>query len=139
MVHYLHRRLANAAAEEQVRRREEEEQLTAYGERELVGDWEFKILRTYMGGFRDPERFRAALEQEKRGGWILVEKFDDERIRLKRRAGTKVVQGDFADEYDPYRTMISFPTNSWANAVPIAVLTIVALFIALSALFVPRH
>jgi hypothetical protein len=37
---------------------------------------------------------------------VLVEKFDDQRIRLKRPAGTKLIEGDLADGYDPYRTTI---------------------------------
>ncbi len=37
---------------------------------------------------------------------MLVEKFDNNRIRLKRPAGTKVVQGDFDDPYDPYRVTV---------------------------------
>ena len=49
---------------------------------------------------------RAVLEEEKRGGWTLVEKFDDSRVRLKRPTGTKVVEDDLADGYDPYRTTV---------------------------------
>ena len=83
---------------------QEEEEMTTYGPGDLAGDWEFKILRSVTSGFRNPERLRAILEEERRGGWVLVEKFDDARIRLKRPAGAKVVAGDFADGYDPYRT-----------------------------------
>jgi hypothetical protein len=80
---------------------EEEEELTHYSPNDLNQDWEFKILR---GSFRDPARMRAILEEEKRGGWILVEKFDDARIRLKRRPRVKAIEEDFASGYDPYRT-----------------------------------
>ena len=83
--------------------------MTGYADKDLAEGWEFKILRSNMGAFRTPEKLQAALEEEKRGGWVLVEKFDNCRIRLKRPAGAKVVQGDFADNYDPYRTQIGSP------------------------------
>lgn len=95
---------AAAAAAEMLRRREEEE-MTSYSPKDLADDWEFKILRSQTGVFRNPEKLRAVLDEEKRGGWVLVEKFDNQRIRLKRPAGTKVVEDDLAPHpYDPYRT-----------------------------------
>jgi hypothetical protein len=94
---------AAAAAELQ---RQEEEEMTPYSTQDLADGWEFKILRSNFGAFRNQERLRAVLEEEKRGGWTLVEKFDDQRIRLKRLAATKPVLGDFADGYDPYRTTL---------------------------------
>ena len=95
-----------AAAEAARLMREEEEEMTPYSERDMAEGWEFKILRASTSAFRKPERLRAVLEEEKRGGWVLVEKFDDARIRLKRPAGAKMVEGDFADGYDPYRTVV---------------------------------
>ena len=92
---------AAAAAEMQ---RQEEEEMTPYSPKDLDDGWEFKILRSNFAAFRNPEKLRAILEEEKRGGWILVEKFDDQRIRLKRPAGAKLAQSEFADGYDPYRT-----------------------------------
>ena len=94
---------AAAAAELQ---RQEEEEMTPYTEKDLADGWEFKILRSNFAAFRKPEKLQAILEEEKRGGWTLVEKFDDTRIRLKRPAGSKVSQGDFEDAYDPYRTTV---------------------------------
>lgn len=86
--------------------RQEEEEMTPYSEKDLAEGWEFKILRASLAAFSKPERFRAILEEEKKGGWVLVEKFDDCRIRLKRPAGAKVLDGDFADGYDPYRSSV---------------------------------
>jgi hypothetical protein len=96
---------AAAAAAAEVQRQEEEE-MTPYTPRDLAEDWEFKILRSNFAAFRNQEKLRAVLDEEKRAGWVLVEKFDDQRIRLKRPAGTKLTQGDFADGYDPYRTTV---------------------------------
>jgi len=100
---------AAAAAEMQ---RQEEEEMTPYTPKDLADDWEFKILRSNFATFRDPEKLRAVLDEEKRGGWVLVEKFDDQRIRLKRPAGTKAIQSDFADGYDPYRTTVGM-SQGW--------------------------
>jgi hypothetical protein len=94
---------AAAAAELQ---RQEEEEMTSYSTKDLAEGWEFKIVRSNFATFRKPEKLRAVLDEEKRGGWTLVEKFDDQRIRLKRPAGTKVIEVDFADGYDPYRTTV---------------------------------
>jgi hypothetical protein len=101
--------IAAAAAAAQRLLRQEEEEMTTYSPKDLAEDWEFKILRAGTAVFRKPERLREILEEEKRGGWVLVEKFDDQRIRLKRPAGAKVVVGDFADGYDPYRTEVGTP------------------------------
>jgi hypothetical protein len=94
---------AAAAAELQ---RQEEEEMTRYTPKDLADGWEFKIIRSNSGAFRKPEKLQAMLDDEKLGGWTLVEKFDDCRVRLKRPAGTKVIPSDFADGYDPYRTNV---------------------------------
>lgn len=101
---------AVAAAAELMRR--EEEDMTPYTNKDLAEGWEFKIIRANTAYFRKPEQLRAVLEEERKGGWTLVEKFDDSRIRLKRPAGAKVVQGDFADGYDPYRTTVGI-SQGW--------------------------
>ena len=111
-----------AAAETQ---RREEEEMTPYNTKDLAEGWEFKILRSNLTAFRNPEKLRAVLDEEKRGGWTLVEKFDDQRIRLKRPAATKVTQGDFADGYDPYRTTVGVSQGA-------LVLTILGVLVSLA-------
>ena len=59
--------------------------MTAYNDKELADGWEFKILRSASGVFERPERMREILEEESRAGWILVEKFDSNRLRLNAR------------------------------------------------------
>lgn len=78
--------------------------MTPYSGRELSDDWEFKIIRSATSTFRDPEKLKAILEEEARAGWILVEKFDDQRIRLKRPSNAKQMDGKL--EFDPYRTTV---------------------------------
>lgn len=101
--------VAAAAAAAAELMRQEEEEMTRYTDKDLAEGWEFKIMRANTQAFRNLERLRAVLEEERKGAWTLVEKFDDCRIRLKRPAGTKVVPGDFADGYDPYRTSVGMP------------------------------
>jgi hypothetical protein len=95
---------AAAAAAAAERRRQEEEEMTPYSEGELSEGWEFKILRSNMNAFRKPENLKKFLEEEGRAGWILVEKFDDNRLRLKRPASARLA--DAALDFDPYRTQV---------------------------------
>src|SRR5688500_5802234 len=91
---------AAAAAAEQRRREEEEQEMTPYSPHDLSDDWEFKIFRSMNGAFGKPEMLQQALEEERRCGWVLVEKFDNGRIRLKRPLSAK--QRDALTEFDPY-------------------------------------
>jgi hypothetical protein len=84
--------------------RQEEELMTPYGPKDLAEGWEFKILRSATGGFRNPEWLRSVLAEEQRAGWVLLEKFDDTRIRLKRPASARA--NDTTLDFDPLRTWI---------------------------------
>jgi hypothetical protein len=95
---------AAAAAAAVARMREEEELMTPYTRDDLAADWEFKILRSNTGGFRKPERLKQILDDEARAGWVLVEKFDNGRLRLKRPRTAK--GNDPNLDFDPYRTQV---------------------------------
>jgi hypothetical protein len=99
--------------------------MTPYSPKDLAEEWEFKILRSNFAAFRKPEKLQAVLDEEKRGGWMLVEKFDDSRIRLKRPAGAKLSPGDFADGYDPYRTTVGVSQGRLAVAIVAIALSLV--------------
>ncbi|MFZ1110374.1 MAG: hypothetical protein WAN43_18755 [Rhodomicrobium sp.] len=75
--------------------------------------WEFKILRTAAAWFGDPQRFKAILHEEARAGWVLLEKFDDNRVRLKRLASAR--QQDSSLGFDPYRSFVG-PNQALAVA-----------------------
>ena len=62
----------------------EEEQMTTYGSDDLAHDWEFKIVRANTGAFRNTASLNRLLQEEARAGWIMLEKFDNSRIRFKR-------------------------------------------------------
>ena len=95
---------AAAAAAARRRREEEEEHMTLYTPRDLAENWEFKILRSATGAFKDPAVMQRYLAEEAQAGWTLVEKFDNSRIRLKRPAAAR--QKDADSTLDPYRTSV---------------------------------
>jgi hypothetical protein len=80
---------------------EEEQRMTQYNAEDLNG-WEFKIVRSAFGRFRNAEVIRRLMEEEARNGWELVEKFDAYRIRFKRRTDKRTLHSDGG--VDPYRT-----------------------------------
>ena len=93
-----------AAAAAERRRKWEEEVLTTYSQNELNQDWEFKILHSARGAFRDPQRLREVLDEEARAGWVLLEKFDNSRIRLKRSPDGR--HDDSHLGIDPWRSFV---------------------------------
>ena len=91
-----------AAAAEAERQRQEEEEMTKYTDADLQGDWEFKIVRFILAGFRIPEVLQQVCAEEARAGWTLVEKFDNQRLRFKRPITARA--GDAGLGFDPYRS-----------------------------------
>jgi len=96
------------AAQHQQRIAAEEERMAGYRPEDLEG-WEFKILRTTGGAFRTPEKLHEVLTEESRAGWELLEKFDEQRLRLKRP--TRARERDYQLDFDPYRTYVGMTPN----------------------------
>jgi hypothetical protein len=113
-----------AAAEHERQMRLEEEELTPYSVDDLAQDWEFKILRSATGAFRSAKRLREVLEDEARAGWVLVEKFDNSRVRLKRPAKARDRDGNL--NFDPYRTYVGLYPSTVALFIVIASLAVAA-------------
>lgn len=90
-----------AAAARKKRLEKEEEDMTRYNG-ENMEKWEFKIIRSATGKFKNYDVVRQLCQEESRFGWEMMEKFDNNRIRFKRpiekRANDQYQQGD------PYRT-----------------------------------
>ncbi len=97
---------AAAAAEKrrQMMLAEEEEDMTRYTQDDLGNDLEFKIVRSESGAFRKPEVLRQLIEEEARAGWVMLEKFDDSRVRFKRRRSARTRDALLPPGTDPYRT-----------------------------------
>jgi hypothetical protein len=92
-----------AAAKRKRQQEEEEEDMTP-----LHGDpsaaFEYKIIRSVIGVFKHPAKFKAILEEEARAGWDLFEKLDCSRARLRRPISWRQKEGELSQ--DPYRTRV---------------------------------
>lgn len=99
--------------------------MTTYTPEELRDGFEFKILRSATGRFKDPEFLRRSLAEEAPAGWSLVEKFDDGRIRLKRPAAAR--GHDAALGVDPYRTTVGMTEQQLAIRIVLVVFGAIAL------------
>jgi hypothetical protein len=123
---------AAAAAEQQRLLQQEEEEMTPYSRDDLAQNWEFKIVRSAMGGFRKPAFLQRILDEEARAGWVLVEKFDNSRIRLKRTALARERDGKL--DFDPYRTDAGASQGMIAVAIIGGVLALMLLVVLMSSL-----
>ena len=92
---------AAAAAAKKRQQQEEEEKLTRYDGDDMDG-WEFKIVRANSRKFKKATAVQQLCNEEAQAGWQMVEKFDDYRIRFKRRAEER--SRDVHRAIDPYRT-----------------------------------
>jgi hypothetical protein len=120
-----------AAARKAAQMRQEEEEMTAYQSDDMDG-WEFKIVRANSRKFKSTGTIRQLCEEEAQAGWEMVEKFDDSRIRFKRR--TKMRDRDQylpAGSVDPYRTLV----GTSETRIVVLVLGICAVFGVVMALF----
>ena len=101
--------------------RKEEEEMTTYGKDDIDG-WEFKIVRANTEYFKRPENLRRVVEEEGRAGWELVEKFDNNRVRFKRRIDERK-NDQHRQGIDPYRTQVGLKGAAFV----LVVLAIIAL------------
>ena len=118
---------AAAAAAAARRRREQEEEEMSMMNTDPTGTIEYKIIRSATGAFKDPVKFRAALDEEARAGWELVEKFDNSRARLRRSIECRARDADLGQ--DPYRTQIGMSEGVLAMVIVVYALLGVGLLI----------
>ena len=103
--------------------------MTGYTPADLAQNWEFKILRSSTGAFRNPDRFREAVDQEARAGWVLLEKFDNQRLRFKRPVSARSGDATLAPGMDPYRTTYGMSETRLALTIAISIFTAIGLAI----------
>lgn len=92
-----------AAAAAAAKMRKEEENMTNYSGDDLKG-WEFKIVRSSTAYFKKPANLQKVIQEEAQAGWEMVEKFDNNRVRFKRR--TDMRGSDSMLEIDAYRIKV---------------------------------
>jgi len=119
---------AAAAKRRQMMFAEEEEDMARYTQDDLSNDWEFKIVRSDSAAFRKPEVLKTLLEEEARTGWVMLEKFDDSRIRFKRPHGARARDVLLPPGVDPYRTQYGISSTR------IGLLVVALMMLALLAL-----
>jgi hypothetical protein len=90
--------------EQERKNKQEEEEMTKYSQSDLEGGWEFKIVRSTFGAFRKPHKLGKLIQEEAQAGWEMVEKFDEYRVRFKRRSSARMNDPALPPNYDPYRT-----------------------------------
>ena len=105
---------AAAAKRRRMMMAEEEEGMARYTQDDLGNDWEFKIVRSESGAFRKPEVVKKLLEEEARAGWVMLEKFDDRRVRFKRPRSARNRDVLLPPDVDPYRTRYGSPSAQYA-------------------------
>ena len=107
-----------AAAAAARRRREHEEEEVTLMNTDPTGAVEYKIIRSATGAFKDPAKFRAALDEEARAGWELLEKLDNSRARLRRL--TECRKRDAELGQDPYKTQVGMSEAALALSIIVA-------------------
>lgn len=107
-----------AAAKKHRLLEQEEQEMTGYGTQDMEG-WEFKIVRSMSGRFKNPDTIRQVCEDEARSGWEMLEKFDDSRIRFKRPVEKR--KSDGQSGVDPYRTHYGMGEGSLAISIILAI------------------
>ena len=117
--------------------REQEEEEVSLMNTDPTGAVEYKIIRSATGAFKDPASFRAALNEEARAGWELVEKLDNSRARLRR--STECRQRDAELSQDPYRTQVGMSETARTLYIIASVLVSVALLLGAVAAMVQRQ
>jgi hypothetical protein len=119
-----------AAAKKRREQQEEEQEKTGY-KQEVIEGWEFKIVRSMFGRFTSPENLKRVCEEEARAGWEMLEKFDNSRIRFKRRVEKRHTDPTLG--YDAYRTTYGMGEGTLA----LTIVTIIALVVLTILLLTP--
>lgn len=121
-----------AAAAAQMQRLREEEELLATIPSDGYGAFEYKIVRCQFNAFDKPAKLRQTLEEEAKAGWELVEKFDANRIRLRRPVSCRA-QDDLLD-FNPYRSQVGMSDTKLALTIVgaiVGVMLLVAMLVVL--------
>lgn len=95
--------------------------------------WEFKIVRADGGEFADQQHLDAMLRQEAKAGWTIVEKYDNQHVRLKRPINARYQDSHLPYDVDPYRTTYSL-THGWPFMLMAGCLLIALILITLLAI-----
>jgi hypothetical protein len=127
---------SGSAAAAARRRRIDEEEMTNYSREDLADDWEFKIVRSLTAAFRNPATLEKLRQEEAQAGWVMVEKFDNARIRFKRPIRARENDSRLPQGVDPYRTYYGIGNPTFSLAILLVVFGFIVL-VFLIALVIP--
>jgi len=113
--------IAAVAAKKRRQQLRMEEEMTTYTQDDLTNDWEFKIVRSESGAFRNPKALDRLIEEEAQAGWVMLEKLDDSRVRFKRPRSARAKDAYLPEGVDAYRTHYGAPTARYAALVGVLV------------------
>jgi len=130
---------AAAAHERAVRLQAEEEEMTPYTQEGLADDWEFKIVRANTNVFRNPAKLDQLQQEESRAGWVMVEKFDDQRVRFKRPRSARLKDSQLPAGSDPYRVQFGMSPIRFGILLTLLILAITLGIIAVIFVAVGPH
>ena len=108
--------------------------MTPYTREDLADDWEFKIVRANTPTFRNPAKLHQLQQEESRAGWIMVEKFDDQRVRFKRPRSARLMDSQLPAGLDPYR--VQFGMSPIRFGLLLALLILAITFGVIAVIFV---
>ena len=110
--------------------------MTTYSPDDLQNDWEFKIVRANQGAFRDQAKLTKLIDEEKQAGWVLLEKFDDSRVRFKRPRSMQAHDPQLRSQgIDPYCTQYGTFLNRNLTMVIVAIAGVLLVAVVLWFLF----
>ncbi len=101
--HGAHIAAAAAAKKRKLEEEAEEEKMTKYTD-DNSEKFEYKIVRSESGSFRNPNTLAALVDEEALAGWEMLEKFDNRRIRFRRSIDARKKDHMLPEGFDPYRT-----------------------------------
>lgn len=89
---------------------------------ENEGEWEYKIIRTRRNLLANPAVLHRLCQEEAKAGWVLLEKFDDRRVRFKRPVSARVEIDPNSLPFDPYRSTYNIRFNPMRVAIALAII-----------------
>ena len=104
--------------------------MTNYSREDLANDWEFKIVRSLTAAFRNPAALEKLRQEEAQAGWVMVEKFDNARIRFKRPVGARENDSRLPQGVDPYGTYYGIGSTTFILLVLVTAFGVVGLITA---------
>jgi hypothetical protein len=107
--------------------REEEEEVNPV-ETDGPTGYEYKILRSTMGAFKDRATLKATLEEEARAGWELYELLDSCRMRLRRSVAWRAKDAELTQ--DPYRMRVGASEGAIALRIVLVTLALIGVVVA---------